>query len=91
MTRYNSIRVLLSILLITAVYGQKDQMKVDSKIVQKTDLNYLLFLPESYNNDQETKWPLILFLHGIGERGNDLKLLKIHGIPKIVEKEKKFP
>ena len=66
-------------------------MKVDGNIVKKTDLNYLLFLPESYNNDQETKWPLILFLHGIGERGNDLELLKIHGIPKIVEKEKKIP
>ena len=66
-------------------------MKEDNKTVQEVDLNYLLFLPESYNNDQETKWPLILFLHGIGERGNDLELLKIHGIPKIVEKEKKFP
>ena len=66
-------------------------MKEDNKTVQKVDLNYLLFLPESYNNDQETKWPLILFLHGIGERGNDLDLLKIHGIPKIVEQEKKFP
>ena len=63
-------------------------MKEDNKIVQEVDLNYLLFLPESYNNDQETKWPLILFLHGIGERGNDLELLKIHGIPKIIKKEK---
>ena len=91
MTRYCSIKLLLSIFLLTSVYCQKEPMKVDNKIVQEVDLNYLLFLPESYNNDQETNWPLILFLHGIGERGNDLELLKIHGIPKIVEKEKKFP
>ena len=91
MIRYCSIKVFLCILLLTSVYCQKEQRKEDNKTVQEVDLNYLLFLPESYNNDQETKWPLILFLHGIGERGNDLELLKIHGIPKIVEKEKKFP
>ncbi|SVE55185.1 uncharacterized protein METZ01_LOCUS508039, partial [marine metagenome] len=64
MIRYCSIKVFLSIVLITSVYCQKEQMKEDNKTVQEVDLNYLLFLPESYNNDQETKWPLILFLHG---------------------------
>lgn len=52
--------------------------------------NYLLFLPNHYL-DRPEPWPLILFLHGAGERGNDLKLIKAHGIPKIVEERKDFP
>ncbi len=29
--------------------------------------------------------PLILFLHGAGERGSDLSLVKRHGLPKLLE------
>jgi predicted peptidase len=54
-------------------------------------LNYLLYLPRGYNVDPQKKWPLILFLHGAGERGDDLELVKIHGIPKIVEQQEDFP
>ena len=51
---------------------------------------YLLFIPEDYGKKDEL-WPLILFLHGAGERGSDLELVKKHGIPKIVETQKDFP
>ncbi len=54
-------------------------------------LNYLLFLPEDYGKDPDKKWPLILFLHGAGERGEDVNKVKVHGPPKIVEKKKDFP
>ncbi|HAK95851.1 MAG TPA: phospholipase [Planctomycetes bacterium] len=53
--------------------------------------DYLLFLPEGYDADAGKKWPLILFLHGAGERGSDLAKVKVHGPPKIVEKKKDFP
>ena len=53
-------------------------------------LNYLLFLPKIYGADPRKKWPLILFLHGMGERGSDLELVKKHGIPKIAEQQKDF-
>ncbi len=48
-------------------------------------LNYLLALPKGYGDDPARKWPLILFLHGAGERGEDLELVKKHGIPKLAE------
>lgn len=51
---------------------------------------YLLFLPKDYGKD-ERKWPVMLFLHGAGERGDDLKLVKVHGPPKIVEQRPDFP
>ncbi len=57
---------------------------------QATGYQYLLFLPEGYLDSKE-KWPMILFLHGAGERGNDLQKVKRHGIPKIAEKSEHFP
>ncbi|MHC4462057.1 MAG: carboxylesterase family protein [Planctomycetota bacterium] len=61
------------------------------KTITKTiSCQYLLFLPEGYGEKQQ-RWPLILFLHGAGERGGDLRKVKKHGPPKIVEKKKDFP
>jgi len=48
-------------------------------------LNYLRFLPRMYGSAPKQKWPLILFLHGAGERGDDIQLVKTHGIPKVAE------
>ena len=54
-------------------------------------MEYLLFLPQSYAQSLDQKWPLIIFLHGASERGNDLNLLRKHGIPKVVESNPDFP
>ena len=54
-------------------------------------MEYLLFLPESYAQSANQEFPLILFLHGAGERGSDLDSVKRHGIPKIVETNPDFP
>jgi len=53
-------------------------------------LKYLLYLPESYEKKGKP-WPLIVFLHGSGQRGDNLEKLKVHGIPKILENKKDFP
>ena len=45
------------------------------------EMQYLLYLPPAYDTSEE-KWPLLLFLHGAGERGDDLELVKAHGPPK---------
>lgn len=50
-------------------------------------LDYLLYLPPDYNKDESKKWPLIVFLHGSGERGTNVNDVKKHGPPKIVEDE----
>ncbi len=46
-------------------------------------VHFQLFLPREYGLDPARRWPLILFLHGAGERGDDLALVKVHGPPKI--------
>lgn len=53
------------------------------------DQRYLVYLPNDY--EQQEQWPLMLFLHGAGERGNDLDLVKVHGPPKLIEAGESFP
>ncbi|MBT5020168.1 prolyl oligopeptidase family serine peptidase [bacterium] len=53
------------------------------------ELDYLLSLPENYESKDE--WPLILFLHGAGERGDNLDRVKIHGPPKLIASGEKLP
>jgi predicted peptidase len=51
--------------------------------------NYLLSQPG--NLASQARWPLLLFLHGSGERGSDLELVKMHGLPKYIEQGRHFP
>lgn len=57
---------------------------------EATEMNYLLYLPSAYVTNEE-EWPLLLFLHGAGERGDDLELVKIHGPPKMIAQGRDFP
>ncbi len=52
-------------------------------------MNYWLYLPPDY--DQQQEWPLLVFLHGAGERGDDLEKVKIHGPPKLIAAGRDFP
>ena len=53
-------------------------------------LRYLLALPEGYD-DGDAAWPLVLFLHGAGERGDDLSRVAVHGPPRLVREGHTFP
>ena len=53
--------------------------------------DYLQCLPERYSADRRTRWPLVVFLHGLGERGPDLNAVKRHGLPRLAEDGEKFP
>ena len=53
--------------------------------------DYLLFLPDGYGADSAKRWPLILFLHGSGERGTNIWLVAKHGPPKIDTSATNFP
>jgi len=49
---------------------------------RKATVHYLLSLPKDY--DKQDTCPLLIFLHGMGERGSDLNRVKVHGPPKLV-------
>ncbi len=61
------------------------------QITRTVTLNYLLYVPRAAASQPEKKWPLILFLHGAGERGSDVWLVAKHGPPKIVREQPDFP
>jgi predicted peptidase len=60
------------------------------KRVKKTvRANYLLYLPKDYSATSKKSWPLMLFLHGAGERGTNLTKVAVHGPPKLIAQGKK--
>ena len=61
------------------------------KLSRTARLDYLLYLPEGYRKNSTNAWPLMLFLHGAGERGTNLNAVKVHGPPKLVDGKKKLP
>ncbi|HEX2861467.1 MAG TPA: PHB depolymerase family esterase [Lacunisphaera sp.] len=62
----------------------------ESEITLPLGYRYLLALPEGYAADESKRWPLVVFLHGAGERGRDLELLKKHGVPRLIAAGRKF-
>ncbi|RPD39023.1 phospholipase [Chitinophaga barathri] len=56
--------------------------------------DYVLQIPASYNTEKTKRWPVIIFLHGIGERGNttnDLNMVKRAGLAGVAAKNPNFP
>ena len=51
-------------------------------------MDYLLYLPQEY--DARTKWPLMVFLHGAGERGQDVRLVRRLGPALQIEQGRHF-
>jgi predicted peptidase len=48
------------------------------------DYPFHLFVPPGYESDPRQRWPLLIFLHGSGERGTDLAVVTKWGPPHIV-------
>ena len=85
--------ILLVIFMITSSFSQQEKQTVHnfSKEIKVTvSANYLLYLPKDYSENNES-YPLVLFLHGAGERGNDLEKVKVHGLPRLINEGKEFP
>src|SRR5437867_3637644 len=72
---------------------RSSQMAKQFKIqkLQTIQVNYLLFLPQDYDGKSAKRWPLILFLHGAGERGTNVWKVATHGPPKNVKEHPDFP
>lgn len=56
----------------------------EKTITKKVGYHYLLSLPTGYDAASDKKWPVILFLHGSGERGTDPWKVAVHGPPKLI-------
>lgn len=56
-----------------------------------TSLRYLVHVPSGYAASGDERWPLVLFLHGAGERGDDLERVKAWGPPKMAAAGEDLP
>lgn len=64
---------------------------LDWKISRSGELQYLLYVPPDYQASGTKPWPLMLFLHGAGERGSDVQKVAVHGPLKLVRHGTNFP
>ncbi|GEM_PF-3662306 len=51
---------------------RQEEKSLKTNFEQQVSINYLLYLPKNYN--EKEKFPLMMFLHGRGERGNNIEL-----------------
>ena len=82
------LRFLLICVIAIAGYLPGFSQQVAKGLTSSTGdyLGFLEYKPTDYNNTT-TKYPLIIFLHGIGERGNGTTMLNdvtCCGIPRII-------
>ncbi|MBK8001117.1 MAG: prolyl oligopeptidase family serine peptidase [Verrucomicrobia bacterium] len=87
---------LLMTLSFAAAQGSPEDLMQTSqtfkkKISKTISADYLLYLPKGYEAKGKKTWPLVMFLHGAGERGSDLRKVAAHGPPKLVKSGKEFP
>lgn len=92
-------RLFLALVALFSVMKAKAQISnnsvtaaaLDWKSTRKGELKYLLYLPPDYSKASDKKWPLMLFLHGAGERGTDVNRVAIHGPMSLVKQGTNFP
>ena len=66
------------LLFISLIIQAQNELYLKKEFVYKGDtLHYRVLFPDNY--DKAKSYPLVLFLHGAGERGNDNEKQLVHG------------
>ena len=73
---------------MTPAGGSQD---LDLGVTVRTAYRYRLYEPARLASADAPDRPIVIFLHGMGERGDDLRLLERHGLPKLVAAGRSFP
>ncbi len=81
--------VMLLIVPTSVVAQDKEAFKREHFIKGADTLNYRILFPKDFS--EEKKYPLVLFLHGAGERGNDNESQLVHGSSLFLENRENLP
>ena len=89
----------LSLFVCTSCTSMKSKPQTDPlsaqtlkwRVAQTFELPYLSYFPQDYDPKSGKTWPLMLFLHGAGERGTNVQRVAIHGPLSLVKKGTNFP
>lgn len=94
MTMLKRLSALLSLLIPIIGFGQTGLEDYQKEIFVGENgltLPYRVLYPKNY--DPQKAYPLVLFMHGAGERGNDNEIQLVHGAELFIQKEnrEKYP
>ncbi|AUD04102.1 carboxylesterase family protein [Spirosoma pollinicola] len=73
--------------LISSLFANAQTKPADKA---KVKYEYSLYLPKDYQVNKRS-YPLVIYLHGGSQRGNDLNKLNEYGPPQLVQQGKDFP
>ena len=86
----SKIFILLSLFLSSALMADNSMYEKREFVFKGDTLRYRVLFPENY--DKSRKYPLVLFLHGSGERGSDNEAQLTHGASLLrMKKRKDYP
>ena len=68
---------LLLLFGVIAVFAEEKAELFEKQITISAKVRYLVILPEGFQADKQ--YPLLVFMHGAGERGDNLELVKKNG------------
>ncbi|MEY8020052.1 PHB depolymerase family esterase [Muriicola sp. SD30] len=88
-----SLKILIGVFLMifSSCSAQKQLIEGEEETLIRENLQYYLYFPKTYEADEGKLFPMLLFLHGGGESGDSLAVLKKNGPPKMLAEGKQFP
>ena len=72
-------RLVLATLIMSAAAAAQTTLDYDGGWTDTAAGTALVSLPDGYDAAPDRDWPLLLFLHGAGERGDSLDAVSVHG------------
>ncbi|HAD97068.1 MAG TPA: phospholipase [Cryomorphaceae bacterium] len=85
----NKLVLLVSIMVHWGAFAQNEEFKREVFVHDGDSLLYRVLWPENFDADE--KYPVVLFLHGAGERGNDNQTQLVHGSKLFRDSIQKYP
>lgn len=82
-------KTILLLLCLAAIKIHAQQVAKSLTTATNTFIGFYEYKPADYSTDPSKKYPLIIFLHGVGERGNgssELYKVKNTAIPRYIDK-----
>ncbi|WP_066965895.1 alpha/beta hydrolase-fold protein [Microbulbifer sp. Q7] len=88
--RHRFLRTALAAGLLTVIAGcgdgqassEPDLLRIPYSDSEQRERDFFVYLPRDYHSDTQREWPVLMFLHGNGERGNgkdELDFVMMHG------------
>lgn len=92
MKRMIAAALVCALVLLAAARAEDDMPKKAGELERRTFtgsagnvLRYRLLKPENYDPAAKTVYPLVVFLHGAGERGDDNESQLVHGLKEFAK------